>query len=90
MTKLNSEEQEILDSYDNDEWYSVGTPERLAELKSYAEATLIQNRTITLQLSSLDLEAIQAKAKEEGISDQTLISSILHKYVTGSLVEIPQ
>ena len=87
MTKLNQEEQEFLDSYNNDEWYSVGTAERLHELQSFAEATLTKEETITVQLSYLDLEAIQAKAKEEGISERRLISSLLHKYVTGKLVE---
>jgi predicted DNA binding CopG/RHH family protein len=97
MTKLNPEEQEILNSYERDEWISVGTPERIAQLQSYAKATLAKatlakatlakDKKITLRLSSLDLEALQAKAFEEGIPYQTLISSILHKYVTGRLVE---
>jgi predicted DNA binding CopG/RHH family protein len=87
MTKLNPEEQEILNSYERDEWISVGTPERIAQLQSYAKATLAKDKKITLRLSSLDLEALQAKAIEEGIPYQTLISSILHKYVTGRLVE---
>lgn len=87
MTKLNQEEQEILDSYENDEWNSVKTPERMTQLHSYAKATLAKDKKISLRLSSLDLEALQAKAIEEGIPYQTLISSILHKYVTGRLIE---
>jgi predicted DNA binding CopG/RHH family protein len=87
MTKLNPEEQEILESYENDEWISLATPERIAEFQTYAKATLAKDKKITLRLSSLDLEALQAKAIEEGIPYQILISSILHKYVTGRLVE---
>jgi predicted DNA binding CopG/RHH family protein len=87
MTKLTPEEKDILESYNNDEWVSVATPARMAELKSYAKETLTQDKKITLRLSSLDLEELQAKAIEEGIPYQTLISSILHKYVTGRLVE---
>jgi predicted DNA binding CopG/RHH family protein len=87
MTKLNQEEQETLDSYERDEWQSVATSERIAQLQSYAKATLTKDKKITLRLSSLDVEALQAKAIEEGIPYQTLISSILHKYVTGRLVE---
>jgi predicted DNA binding CopG/RHH family protein len=87
MTDFNQEEQELLNSYNNDEWHSVATPERIAELQSYAEATLNPKKTVTLQLSAFDLEAIQAQAKEKGISDQTLISSILHKYIIGRLVD---
>jgi predicted DNA binding CopG/RHH family protein len=87
MTKFNQEEQEIINSYENDEWHSVGTSQRINELQSYAKATLAKDKKITLYLSSLDVEALQAKAIEEGIPYQTLISSILHKYVTGRLIE---
>jgi predicted DNA binding CopG/RHH family protein len=90
MTKFNQEEQEIINSYENDEWHSVGTAERITQLQSYAKATLAKDKRITLRLSSLDLEALQAKALEEGIPYQTLISSILHKYLTGRLVDNSQ
>ncbi len=44
-----------------------------------------QDKKITLRLSSLDLEIIQTRAIEEGIPYQTLISSIIHKFVTKNL-----
>jgi predicted DNA binding CopG/RHH family protein len=84
---LDSEEKEILESFEQGEWESVGDKTRLAQLRSYAKATLAKDKRITLRLSSFDLDAIQAKAIEEGIPYQTLISSILHKYATGLLVE---
>lgn len=87
---LNQEEQDFLDSYENDEWSSVGTPERLAQLQSYAKATLNQNKEVTLLLSSVDFEVLQARAIEKGVSHQAFISSILHKYVTGQFVETSQ
>ena len=40
-----------------------------------------------IRLSSIDLSDIQVKALEEGIPYQTLIASVLHKYVTGRLLE---
>lgn len=87
---LNGEEKEILDSFEQREWQSVGDKTRLAQLRSYAKATLAKDKRITLRLSSFDLDAIQVKAIEEGIPYQTLISSILHKYATGLLVERQQ
>ncbi len=84
---LDREEKEILESFEQGEWQSVGDKTRLTKLGSYAKATLAKDRQITLRLSSFDLDAIQAKAIEEGIPYQTLISSILHKYATGLLVE---
>ncbi len=88
MSELNQEEKELLESFENGEWQSVGEPNRLAQLRSYTKATLAKDKRITLRLSSIDLDAIQAKAIEEGIPYQTLISSILHKYITGRLMEI--
>lgn len=87
MSEIDTEEKEILESFEKGEWESVSDPSRLAQLQSYAKATLAKDKRITLRLSSLDLDAIQAKAIEEGIPYQTLISSILHKYITGRLVE---
>lgn len=87
MNLLNLEEQAILDSYERDEWHSVTSPQRIAELQSYARATVAKDKKITLRLSSLDVEALQVKAIAEGIPYQTLIASILHKYVTGRLVD---
>jgi predicted DNA binding CopG/RHH family protein len=87
---LDGEEKEILESFEQGEWQSVGDKTRLAQLRSYAKATLAKDKRITLRLSSFDLDAIQAKAIEEGIPYQTLISSILHKYATGLLVEQQQ
>ncbi|WP_036480010.1 antitoxin [Myxosarcina sp. GI1] len=87
---LDGEEKEILESFERGEWQLVGDKTRLAQLRSYAKATLAKDKRITLRLSSFDLDAIQAKAIEEGIPYQTLISSILHKYATGLLVERQQ
>jgi predicted DNA binding CopG/RHH family protein len=87
MNKLNREEKDILKSFEQGEWQSVSDRTRLAQLRSYAKATLAKDKRITLRLSSFDLDAIQAKAIEEGIPYQTLISSILHKYAIGLLVD---
>jgi hypothetical protein len=59
----------------------------LAKFKAAARATAIKDRRINIRLSSGDLSDIQAKALEEGIPYQTLIASVLHKYVTGRLAE---
>jgi predicted DNA binding CopG/RHH family protein len=87
MSELDFEEKNILESFEKGEWESVGDSERLEQLQSYAKANLAKDKQITLRLSSLDLNAIEAKAIEEGIPYQTLISSVLHKYITGRLIE---
>ena len=46
-----------------------------------------KDRRINLRMSSKDIIALQTKALEEGIPYQTLMSSVLHKFVTGRLIE---
>lgn len=48
---------------------------------------LTKDKRVNIRMSKRDLNAIQAKAAEEAIPYQTLMSSVLHKYVTGRLVE---
>lgn len=88
MNELDLEEQDILATFEADEWQSIPEPHRLIELQGYAKAAIAKDRRITLRLSSIDLESIQVRAIEEGIPYQTLISSVIHKYVTGRLVDI--
>ena len=85
---LDREEAELLDSYEAGEWRSIdGLETEVREYREYARATSKKNRRVNIRISSKDLEGIQKKALEEGIPYQTLISSILHKYVSGRLVE---
>ena len=65
MSKLDDEEKEILESFEKGEWESVGDSNRLAQLQSYAKSTIAKDKRITLQLSSMDLDAIQAKAVKQ-------------------------
>jgi len=88
MKRLDPEEKELLESYEKDEWRSI--PALKAETKRYREyaaATFRKDRRINIRISQKDLLGIQKKAIDEGIPYQTLISSILHKYVSGRLAE---
>ncbi len=42
---------------------------------------------VNIRISRKDLEALQKRALAEGIPYQTLMASVLHKYVSGRLVE---
>lgn len=86
--KLDAEETEILRDFEAGEFKSVLTPQRKKQLAEAAEETFKKDKRINIRISSRDLEAIQRRALEEGIPYQTLVSSILHKYVSGSLYDI--
>ena len=86
MKKLNNEEKEILESYDKNEWKPVKKLKiQRKRYQKYAQATFKKDKRLNIRISSKDLEGIQKKAIEEGLPYQTLISSIIHKYVSGRL-----
>ena len=89
MRKIDPYERRVLDAFDRGELKSVATRTEVAKFKAAARATAIKDRRINIRLSSGDLSDIQVRALEEGVPYQTLIASVLHKYVTGRLAEHP-
>jgi predicted DNA binding CopG/RHH family protein len=88
QAKLDSEEKAILESYDRGEWRSVRNPkEHGRRLRVAARNTLIKDKRINIRMSSKDLGQVQVLAAREGVPYQTLISSIIHKYVSGYLID---
>ena len=85
---LDQDEQALLDSVEKGEWQSVPEFEaRAPEYQEYAKATMRKDKRINIRISERDLLKLQQRALQEGIPYQTLISSVLHKYVSGRLVE---
>jgi len=88
LPSLSEEEKDILSSYENGEWKSIGLNSKIiSRYQKSATATLAKNKRINIRLNQLDLQSIQKKAFEEGLPYQTFISSLIHKFVTGKLVE---
>jgi len=85
--KLDAYESEILKAFESGQMRSVATRAELAKYREAARATAIKDRRVNIRLSSGDLVDIQVRALEEGMPYQTLIASVLHKFVTGRLVE---
>jgi len=87
--KLNREEKQLLKSFEKGEWRSV---KNLSAAKRHfqevAAETMRKDRRINIRLSQKDLEGIQAKAAREGMPYQTLIASLIHKFVVGSVKEV--
>ena len=88
MKKLDRYEKEILGAYEKGTLVSARpTKAQLAAFRDAARATFIKDRRVNIRLSAADLMDIQARAYEEGVPYQTLITSVLHKYVSGRLQE---
>jgi predicted DNA binding CopG/RHH family protein len=86
-SEIDKEERAILDAYERGKLRSVATKKELAKFRAAARATAIKDRRVNIRLSSNDLREIQARALADGLPYQTLIASVLHKYVTGRLIE---
>ena len=81
-------EADILRSFEKGEWKPIKNLTK--EIERYREAaveTLLKNRRVNIRISAMDLEGLQARAAAEGLPYQTLMASVLHKYVSGRLVD---
>jgi len=86
--KLDKEETELLATYDAGEWHSVAEVQsETARYHEAARATFRKDKRVNIRISSKDLIGLQKRAIVEGIPYQTLIASVLHKYVSGTMVD---
>jgi len=84
---LDKYEIELLAAYDAGTLKPAATKGELARIRQAARATAVKDQRINIRLSASDLRDIQVKALQEGMPYQTLIASVLHKYVTGRLAD---
>jgi len=87
-SEFSKEELKIVDSIDKGEYRSIeNLEEEKKRYSTYASNTVKKDKRVNIRISERDLQSIQRKALEEGIPYQTLISSLLHKYINGRLVD---
>lgn len=87
MAEPDTYEHDVLEAFEKGKLKSVASKSELTRLRAAARATALKDKRVNIRLSSIDLQDIQAKALVEGLPYQTLIASVLHKYVTGRLKE---
>jgi len=85
--KYNEEEKNIIDAYESGKM-KLSTPSKkeLQNIKAIAKNTFKKDKRITIRLYDHDYKGIKKKALEMGIPYQTLISSIIHRYIEGELI----
>ena len=84
--KYTDEEKNLLAEIENDEWkHSSQFKSISSKLKSAAKNTMLKDKRMNIRIAGRDIELLKTKALEEGVPYQTLVSSILHKFVTGKL-----
>ncbi len=88
MNNLDAEEREILDAFNNDQLESVANKDaEMEKHQRYATATFKKDKRINIRISNRDLQALKKRALSEGIPYQTLIASVLHKYIDNRFVD---
>ncbi len=87
---LDEEEKELIESIENtypEDWVRIDTPELREKYAKMARETIEmrkkmkKNKTITVRISEYDLEKLKMKAVKEGLPYQTLLTSVVHKFV---------
>lgn len=82
---LDKDEKELAKSLENEEWVSDLTKKEKKEYEEYASYSLNKQKRINIRMTERDLLKIRAKAVEEGIPYQSLISMLIHKYNEGKI-----
>ncbi len=83
MDNLTDEEKRIEDDIDNLVPVSADKKKKIDTILARAK----KNRSISLRIADFDLERLKEKAANDGIPYQTLINTVLHKYITNQLLE---
>jgi predicted DNA binding CopG/RHH family protein len=82
---IDEEEMELAKSLEAQEWVSDLTKKEKKQYMEYARNSLTKQKRINIRMTERDLKKIQAKAIEEGLPYQSLISMLIHKYNEGKI-----
>ena len=82
---VDKDEMELANSLATEEWISDLTKKEKKQYEEYARNSLTKQKRINIRMTERDLKKIQAKAIEEGIPYQSLISMLIHKYNEGKV-----
>ncbi|MCA0175105.1 MAG: hypothetical protein LCH73_02275 [Proteobacteria bacterium] len=88
MPDLDIYEAELLTAYEAGVLAPLPGKDELERLRAAARATGLKDKRVNIRLTAADLQGLQARALREGMPYQTLMASVLHKYVTGHLREV--
>lgn len=84
----NAEEREILERFERNELRSaVGAEQEIEAARQAARNTFNKTKRVNLRVTERDFNLAHSRAREEGIPYQTLLSSVIHKYLSGRLSE---
>jgi len=89
---LDTQEKDMLESLERGEWKTIPNIKKTREKVKSAATNYVRKskeKRISIRVFAKDLEQLREIAATEGLPYQTLVTSILHKYTTGMLREVP-
>lgn len=86
---IDSEEKKLVESITKVDVAGLKRPPKKlqGQLRKAARAYVEKESKMNIRIAPGELAQIKAKAEREGLRYQTLVKSVLHKYVTGQLIE---
>jgi len=82
------EEKDLLEAFERGRVKSVpNVKSEISRYREYAKAHFQKNKRVNIRISESDLVLLQKKAVMDGLPYQTLMSSVLHKFISGRLAE---
>ena len=91
MRPFDKEEQDLMESVEKEDWISVNNLDlEIKKAREAARATFKKSERMNIRMSPKDLEDLKVRALQEGMPYQTLVSSLIRKYLSGRLVEKEQ
>ncbi len=86
--EMGTEEREILVRFERGELRPAPAAERELDMaRQAARNTFNKTRRVNLRVTERDFQLAHSRAREEGIPYQALLSSVIHKYLSGRLTE---
>ena len=86
--RMDAEEQDILDRFERGELRpSPDAADEITAAREAARNTFNKTRRVNLRVTERDFMLAHSRAREEGVPYQTLLSSVIHKYLSGRLTE---
>ena len=86
---IEADDHALLSSVERGEWKSAGSGES-SRIKSLFGLSLRKDARVNIRMPSQDLTALQQRAAREGIPYQTLLASLVHKFVTRQIQFAPE
>lgn len=89
MKQPADKDKKLMESIEKGEWKSVSNLNLYKkQLSEAARKTMLKDQRMNIRIAKRDLDRLKVRALEHGIPYQTLVSSILHKYLSGKLKEV--